>query len=72
MRNKNVYFLSIGYIAIYAMTVKFVYPELDVAALATVISLFGISSGLITHYIFQKITKTKDSNNEKASSSAPD
>ena len=36
MRNKNVYFLSIGYIAIYAMTVKFVYPELDVTALATV------------------------------------
>tara|TARA_R110002020_G_scaffold391985_1_gene602354 strand:+ start:179 stop:373 length:195 start_codon:yes stop_codon:yes gene_type:complete len=64
MGNKRIYFLSILYIAAYAIIVKFVYPELEVAALVTVIALLGFVSALITNYLLSKRNDNKGNYDE--------
>lgn len=61
---KRIFFLSIFFIALYALIVGFVYPELEVTALVTVITLLGIASGLIAHYLLPK-TKTDQGNGDE-------
>lgn len=64
MRNKRLYILSIFYIAVYAIIVKFVYPELEITALATVIALLGFASALITNYLLPKPNNNQGHNDE--------
>ena len=54
MSNKRTYFLSILYIAANAVFIKFVYPELEITALATIIGLLGFASALFTNYLLPK------------------
>jgi len=64
MGNKRIYILSILYIAVYAIIVKFVYPELEITALATVIALLGFASALITNYLLPKPNNSQGNNDE--------
>jgi hypothetical protein len=60
MGNKRIYFLSIIYIATYAVVIKFVYPELEITALATIIALLGFASALVTNYLLPKKKSPKE------------
>ncbi|MCB2264167.1 MAG: hypothetical protein LGR52_14705 [Candidatus Thiosymbion ectosymbiont of Robbea hypermnestra] len=59
MGKKRVYLLSILYIAGYAMLIKFIYPELEVTALSTVIAVLGFASALATNYLIKQIARVK-------------
>lgn len=64
MGNKQIYFFSILYITAYAIIVKFVYPELKITALATVIAILGFASALITNYLLPKRNDNKGNYDE--------
>jgi hypothetical protein len=64
MGNKRMYFLSILYIAAYAVVIKFVYPELEITALATIIPLLGFASALVTNYLLPKPRNNQGDNDE--------
>lgn len=57
MGNKRVYFFTIISIAIYAIVFKFVYPELEITALTTVIAILGYLSALFINYLLLKYKK---------------
>lgn len=64
MGGKRIYILSICYIAAYSVVVNFIYPELDVTALATMIAIFGFTSALVTNYLLPKIKSNKGDGDE--------
>lgn len=64
MKNKRTYYLSILYIAVYAIIIQFVYPELEITALATVIALLGFASALMTNYLLPKSNNNQGDNDE--------
>lgn len=59
MGKKRIYLLSILYITGYAMLVKFLYPELEVTTLSTVIAVIGFVSALATNYLIEKIKRIR-------------
>ena len=64
MGTKRTYLLSILYIAAYAVIVKFIYPELEITALATVIALLGFASAVATNYLLQKSNNNQGKDDE--------
>lgn len=64
MGSKRIYFLSISYIAAYAVIVKLIYPELEITALATVIAFLGFASALVTNYLFTRHLDSQGKNDE--------
>ena len=53
VNKKWVYLLSIVYIAVYALLFKWIYPELDITALVTVITVLGFISALATNSLIK-------------------
>ena len=61
MGKKRIFLLSIFFISVYALTTKLIYPEVELSALVTVISILGIGSALIADYVIRYIlSKWKD------------
>lgn len=55
MGRKRLYLLTIFYIVVLAIVFKFLYPELKVTELATVIAVLGFIAALGSNFLFNKI-----------------
>ena len=54
MRSKRLYLLTIFYISVFAITFKFLYPEVKVTALITLIALVGFGAALGTNLLISR------------------
>lgn len=55
MGKKQIYILVVLYISVYAIIIKFVFPELELEKLSMVIAILGFVSALITSFLLHKI-----------------
>ena len=62
MKSKRLYLLSIFYIVIFTIVFKWLYPELEVTSVITVIALLGFVVGLGTHFLITRIQQSKGKN----------
>lgn len=65
MKNKRVYLLTIGYIALLTIGFTVVYPEVPVTSVVTVVGLLGLALGVGSNYLLKRLqTKEEDHENQ--------
>jgi Flp pilus assembly protein TadB len=65
MRSKRLYLLTIFYIAILAAIFKWLYPEVRVTALATVIAILGFAAALGSNFLINRRKQKRGEDNDE-------
>jgi len=65
MKNKRIYLLTIGWIALLAIGFTVVYPEVPVTSVMTVVGLLGLALGIGSNYLLKRLRKKEGDHDEK-------
>ena len=65
LRSKRFYALAIGYIALFAIVFKWIYPEVAVTALTTVVALCGCAAALGTNWLITRMKRKRGKDDGK-------
>jgi len=68
MLNKRLYLLTLFFIVVFALIFRFVYPEVQVTQVMTVISLTALLASFGVNFVIQQIHQKKGASDENKKS----